>query len=132
MIFADTSFWVGILSPGDDRHRDAVALLRTYGGASVVTSNHVRGETWTFLRRRAGHDAAVAFLDRLAKSALVRTVFVDEELESAALRWLRRHDERRYSFVDATSFALMKSLRIREALAFDEDFAAAGFVELRP
>ncbi len=45
--------------------------------------------------------------------------------------WLRRHHERAYSFVDATSFALMRSLRIREALAFDGDFAAAGSVELR-
>jgi predicted nucleic acid-binding protein len=26
-----------------------------------------------------------------------------------AVRWLRRHDEREYSFVDATSFALMRS-----------------------
>ena len=48
-----------------------------------------------------------------------------------ALRWLRRHDEREYSFVDATSFALAKALRIREVLAFDGDFSAAEFVELR-
>jgi hypothetical protein len=34
-----------------------------------------------------------------------------------------------YSFVDATSFAVMRSLRVREALAFDGDFAAAGFTE---
>ena len=35
-----------------------------------------------------------------------------------------------YSFVDATSFEVMRRLRMREALAFDGDFAAAGFVEL--
>jgi predicted nucleic acid-binding protein len=56
---------------------------------------------------------------------------VSEELENGALQWLRRHDEREYSFVDATSFALMRSLGLREALAFDDDFTAAGFVELR-
>lgn len=55
----------------------------------------------------------------------------DERLEQDAWRWLRRRDEREYSFVDATSFALMRHLRIREALAFDGDFAAAGFVEVR-
>jgi len=56
---------------------------------------------------------------------------VSGALEREALAWLRRHDEHDYSFVDATSFALMRSLRINEALACGRDFAAAGFVELR-
>jgi predicted nucleic acid-binding protein len=58
-------------------------------------------------------------------------IFVDTSFW-VALRWLRRHDEREYSLVDATSFALMTTARIRPALAFDGDFAAAGLVELRP
>jgi len=62
---------------------------------------------------------------------LLEILTVDTALEEKALRWLRRHDEREYSFVDATSFELMRSLRIREALAFDGGFDAAGFVELR-
>lgn len=57
---------------------------------------------------------------------------VSEQMEAEALLWLRQHDEREYSFVDATSFAFMRSKGIDEALAFDGDFAAAGFVELRP
>ena len=56
---------------------------------------------------------------------------MEPALETEALAWLRRHDEREYSFVDATSFATMRALNIREALAFDGDFSAAGFVELR-
>ena len=56
---------------------------------------------------------------------------IDERVEATAWDWLHRHDERPYSFVDATSFALMRSLGISEALAFDGDFAAAGFTELR-
>ena len=56
---------------------------------------------------------------------------VEDDDEQNAWEWLRRHDEREYSFVDATSFALMRRLAIREAFAFDGDFAAAGFVELR-
>ena len=96
-----------------------------------MTSNHVRGETWTYLRRRAGHASAVAFLDALDRSPRLQVVTVDEKQEHEALRWLRRHDEREYSFVDATSFTLMRALRAREALTFDGDFSAAGFVELR-
>jgi predicted nucleic acid-binding protein len=131
LIFVDTSFWVAARMQRDAHHRAAVELLEERRDHRLVTSNHVRGETWTFLRRRSGHVAAVAFLDMLARTARVEVVTVEAELEERALRWLRRHDEREYSFVDGTSFLLMRSLRIREALAFDGDFAAAGFSELR-
>jgi uncharacterized protein len=132
LIFADTSFWVAARLSRDDHHEDALALREKLAEERLVTSNHVVGETWTFFRRRSGHATAVEFLDLMARTARVDVVRVSEELEKQALRWLRRHDEREYSFVDATSFALMRSLRVRRALAFDGDFAAAGFAELRP
>jgi predicted nucleic acid-binding protein len=132
MIFVDTSFWVALRLRRDSRHDDAVALLDEHGGTSLVTSNQVRGETWTFLRARGGHRDGVAFLDMVERTPRLQVAFVDESLERGAVDWLRQHDERPYSFVDATSFALMAFIGIREALAFDGDFAAAGFVELRP
>jgi uncharacterized protein len=132
LIFVDTSFWVALQLPRDASHVEAAELLRHYGRETLVTSNHVRGETWTFLRHRAWHAAAVNFLDAVARTARLSVVFVSEDLEEQALRWLRRHDEREYSFVDATSFRVMHDRRLTEALAFDDDFVAAGFVELRP
>jgi len=131
VIFVDTSFWLALRVPRERHHREALALMRELADASLVTSNHVRGETWTMVRRRAWHGAAVKFLDVLERSERVHVERISRDLEESALRWLREHDEREYSFVDATSFALMGSLRITDALAFDGDFAAAGFVELR-
>ncbi len=131
MRFADTSFWFALAERRDRHHDDARALVRA-GVGRVCVSNHVVGETWTLLRRRAGHWAAVGFVDRLAQLPDVQVVHVDAATEEDAWRWLRRHDEREYSFVDATSFAVMRRRRIREALAFDGDFNAAGFVEVRP
>jgi len=129
--FADTSFWFALAERRDRHHNDARALVQA-GVGRVCFSNHVVGETWTLLRRRAGHFAAVGFIDRLAQLPDVEVVHVDAATEADAWRWLRRHDEREYSFVDATSFAVMRRRRIREALAFDGDFKAAGFVEVRP
>jgi predicted nucleic acid-binding protein len=129
--FVDTSFWAAVYFPRDQRHEEATQLLRALDDAPLVTSNHVRGETWTLLRRRVDHRTALHFLDRTARSERISLMFVSEELEQDAIRWLRRRNERPYSFVDATSFALMRSLKIRDALAFDNDFSAAGFVELR-
>ncbi len=98
----------------------------------TLTSNEVVAETWTFLRRRAGHRLATSWLDRVAAAPGVRCERIDQSLEAEAWAWLRVHDERPYSFVDATSFAVMRRLRIKDALAFDGDFAAAGFNELHP
>jgi uncharacterized protein len=102
------------------------------GVGRVVTTNHVTGETWSLIRRRLGHATAVGFLDRLERLPDTAIVHVDESLEREAWRWLRSRPEREFSFVDATSFAVMRKRRIREALAFDGDFSAAGFVEIRP
>lgn len=131
MILVDTSFWVALRNRRDAHHDEARTLLSHHADDNLVTTNHIRGETWTYLRRRSGHQSAVDFLDALDRSPRVRVVMVSEEVEEEALRWLRRHDEREYSFVDATSFALMRVLRAHEALAFDGDFSAAGFQELR-
>jgi predicted nucleic acid-binding protein len=132
VIFVDTSFWIGWRSRRDAHHSTAVSLMDAYAGEEdLVTTNHVCGEAWTFLRRRLGHASAVDLIDRIEASPRVSVRTVSETLEEQAWAWLRQHDEREYSFVDATSFATMRSLRLRRAFAFDGDFAAAGFDELR-
>ena len=132
MIFVDTSFWIAVRNGRHVHHETARQLLELVANRPMVTSNHVRGESWTFLRRRIGHAGAVGFLDSLDRSARLEVVLVPPKLEDRAWSWLRKHDERTYSFVDATSFALMRSMKIKDALAFDGDFSAAGFRELRP
>jgi uncharacterized protein len=129
--FVDTSFWVALALRRDDRHAMAVTLSQA-GPGPLTTTNHVLGETWTFLRRRDSHSVALQFLRGVRRLRMLAIQHVDEATEREAWRWLERHDERPYSFVDATSFAVMRRLRVREALAFDDDFSAAGFVELRP
>jgi uncharacterized protein len=132
VIFVDSSYWIALRTTADRYHTQAAELWQSYGSGPILTSSLIRGETWTFIRRRRGHSSAVHFLDSLEHSPRLRVVPISESLEMEALSWLRRRDERSYSFVDATSFMLMQSLGIREALAFDGDFSAAGFVELRP
>jgi predicted nucleic acid-binding protein len=127
--FVDTSFWVA-LQFARDQHHEVARQLWVERRSGLLTTNHVLGETWTFLNRRLGHVAAREFVDRAIQSARLSLHHVDETTEEEAWRWLRRHDERTYSFVDATSFAVMRRFRVTEALAFDGDFAAAGFIEL--
>jgi predicted nucleic acid-binding protein len=110
-----------------------VKLLKRTAQRRIVATNHIRGETWTWLRRKRWHSRAVEFLDSVGQRGQhIQIGWVTEPIEDEALRWLRQRDEHEYSFVDATSFAFMRAKGIEEALAFDGDFAAAGFTELRP
>ncbi|MHB8296783.1 MAG: type II toxin-antitoxin system VapC family toxin [Acidimicrobiales bacterium] len=130
MRFADTSFFVALALRRDHRH-DEARYLWEHRDQSLLVSNHVLGEVWTFLRRRDGHLVARRACQLIAGSSALEVVHLQSDLEAEAWRWLERHDERSYSFVDATSFALMRRRGLLEALAFDGDFAAAGFLEVR-
>ena len=136
MKFADTGWWVAWALPADPRHEPALAMRTKLGqNEQIITTNLVVGETWTFLRRRDSHRTAIGFLDRvhrLAEASRLVVHRVTEPQETSAWDWLRRHEERVYSFVDATSFRVMRDRRLQEALAFDSGFAAAGFVEVQP
>jgi predicted nucleic acid-binding protein len=133
VIFADSSFLIAYLIKRDQNHETAVRLFEQVFKQRIVTTNHVRGETWTWLRSKARHTRAVKFIDSVGgEGHHIEVIRVSEVLEDEALGWLRQHDEREYSFVDATSFAFMRARRITDVLAFDGDFAAAGFNELHP
>ena len=131
MIFVDASFWIALRFHRDSHHEKAKALLSSHGDEPLVTTNLVRGEAWTFVRDRMGHGPAVDLLERMSASKRIEVAPVTEQIETRALEWLRQHDERSYSYVDATSFAFMRARRITEALTFDRDFSAAGFVEIQ-
>ena len=131
-VFVDTSYLIAAVNRNDRNHETALALRDVLTSSPALTTNHVLGECWTFARRRFGHSAAVELVDAIRRSDRYRIVHASHDIEQSALEWLRRRDEREYSFVDAVSFEVMHSHNILDALAFDADFHAAGFRTLIP
>jgi predicted nucleic acid-binding protein len=128
-VFVDSGAWFAI-QVSDDAHHSAarqvfpVILERC---RSLVTSNLVIGETYTLLRITKGYREAKQFLDTLAHSNKLERMVVTEHLEQQAYAILERFSEHAFSFVDATSFALMRQAGMRHAFAFDTHFRTAGF-----
>ena len=131
-VFVDTGGWIA-LQVSDDEHHPAATDAAPHLMAAckgLVTSNLVVGETYTLLRMVKGYPAAKRFLEKLAQSARLERAFITEGLERQAYQILHRYAEHPFSYVDATSFALMRHEGIRYAFAFDADFATAGFVRI--
>lgn len=128
-VFVDAGAWFAI-QVSDDAHHNAARRafpVILEGCRSLVTSNLVIGETYTLLRITKGYREAKRFLDRLAHSKKLERVYVTEHLEQQAYQILERFSDHAFSFVDATSFALMRQERLRHAFAFDVHFRTAGF-----
>ena len=93
----------------------------------LFTTNFVVAETYALINARRGHRAARAWL----RDFDLEIVRVSEDDEAGARDILFRHDDKAYSYTDATSFAVMERRGVRLALAFDEHFAQYGFELLR-
>ena len=127
-LFVDTGAWMALSYRRDDHHAEAVRFAeREFASARLVTSEAVLGETVTLMRFRLGHAAALGFIDSLA-DVPADIVFTDAALRSDALDIFRKAGDQSFSYVDCLSFAIMRNRSIREAFAFDADFARFGFV----
>lgn len=129
-IFVDTGAWLAGFYQRDQYHVAAVPefrALRQQRSEWVVT-DLVLAELHVHLVRAVGPASAAGFLETVKANPLVREVYVDEELQRAAMvDWLLRFSDQPFSFTDAVSFAAMRSLGIRTAFTFDRHFAVAGF-----
>lgn len=130
VVFADTSYWIALLNPKDNHHSRALALSKTLGKSSIVTSELVLTELLNAFAR---------FGPRVRKAAcdLVDEIHANTEVVpmttagfAKAVELYRSRLDKKWSLTDCASFQIMESMSISEALSTDADFAQAGFQAL--
>ena len=77
-------------------------------------------EIYTLMLRKIGRDKAIEYVEKLRSTAEIERV--SEEDENKAWQIILRYQDKDFSYVDATSFAVMERLGIRDAFAFDGHF----------
>ena len=127
-LFVDTGAWFALADNSDQHHNQAIEiypdLLRNY---QLLTTNLVIAETYILIRRTIGHQAAITFLENIAASPRVITIYSDSVLEETAEDILRKYQDQDFSYTDAVGFAVMKQYGIVQAFSFDHHFVTAGF-----
>jgi uncharacterized protein len=127
-VFIDTSAFVALRNEAEAEHEKARrALAKLVGeGVTLFTSNYVFAETYTALMVRVGREEAVEWGRRFRASDAIDLVRLDRDVEEEAWAILERHRDKRWSYVDATSFALLERDGGSEAFAFDAHFNQRG------
>jgi len=126
-VFLDTTFLA--LADEDDKYHSAATPAYTellQAKAQLLTSNFVLSETYTLIRFKVGHPAAVEFMKSFGQTG-IKILRVSEAIEQTAKTIFVRYDDKDFSFVDCTSFALMDHHRLDHAFAFDSHFRQYRF-----
>ena len=128
-LFVDTAGWMACADAADPHHQAARTTRDQWleREGQLVTSDYVIDETLTLLRLRLGLEAAENWWHSIAASKRVQRELIDEERAERARGIFFRYRDKDFSFTDCTSFALMREMRLRQALTTDAHFRQAGF-----
>jgi predicted nucleic acid-binding protein len=131
-VFVDTGAFVALRNRSEREHESARAALSALmaEGVTLVTSNYVFAETYTALLVRVSRREAIEWGRRFQASETIEMIRVEESLDRQAWAILESHEDKSWSYVDATSFAIMEREGIDTAFAFDRHFAQRGLVLL--
>ena len=123
-VLVDTSAIYALVDRDDTYHRKSVAILRSLPrrGVTPLLTNFILAEAHALLLSRLGAEMARQWLLR----QLWPVEAVTPQDEDKAKEIIRRYVDKTFSYTDATSFAVMERLGLKEAFAFDPHFRQYG------
>lgn len=128
-VFVDTSAFVALALARDAQHETALATWHKLEEerCPLLTTDWVFGETVSFVRRRAGYTAARTLGERLRMSRVLDIAHADDAIVARGWEAFLAHRFDHLSLVDAVSFVMMRTRRVRRVFSFDRHFSEAGF-----
>jgi predicted nucleic acid-binding protein len=126
--FADTFFFLALLTRGSAAHGRAVELNRA--DRPIVTTWFVMLELADHLCDSRNRHLFPKVLDAISSDNRFDLVQMDADTLNKAANLYRNRTDKEWSLTDCTSFETMKARHISEALTGDRHFEQAGFVPL--
>ena len=125
-VFVDTGGWYALLNQNESSHQEIKNFFRS-NDLPLATSNFVVVELLNLLVARRQKKTAITFGKTLREKKDLSIFVVEPGDEDEAWKIFEKYGDQDFSFTDCTSFVLMRRLRIKKAVALDEDFSRMGF-----
>lgn len=122
-VFIDNGAFCALAINKDRHNIKAKSIYKQLKGKKAIlyTSNYVLDEIYTLLKTRGSHETAINFMDQISKNSPI-LLRVTGEIEEAAKDIFRQFEDKKLSFTDCTSFALINRFNIEAVFAFDKHF----------
>ena len=128
-VFADTSFYIALVNPGDVHHPDALAYMRNHRGR-VTTTDYVLIELGNWLSHIGDRPSFVALMRQLETDPELFVVPGSRDLFEQGYELYKARADKAWSLTVCISFVVMEQMGLSEALTADRHFGQAGFTVL--
>ncbi len=133
-VLIDTGAYYALAARRETHHPAAIRIEARMIAQHLqpFTTNFILAETHALILNRINRDTAQRILAAIRASVGTSVVRVSARDEQRAWQIIERYDDKAFTFTDATSFAVMERLRIRQAFTFDRNFTEYGLPILAP
>ena len=134
LVFADTFYWVAVLSPRDPFHSRVMSWGLNRGTTRLITSDEVLTEVLNWFSGAGAYwrGKAATSVHNLRNDPNVDVLPQTRADFDAALALYEARLDKEYSLTDCRSMLVMRSLGLTEALTNDHHFTQEGFTILFP
>ena len=131
-VFADTHFFIALLSSRDAQHAKAVEVYSGQDFEEIVTTAWILSELADGMNRIHARSQCHRFIQRLRQRRDTRIVEAERELFWRGFDLYGKRQDKEWSLTDCISFVVMADERLTAALTNDHHFDQAGFIVLLP
>ncbi len=132
MIFVDTGAWYADFVNDDEYHSEARKFFVAGSPSAFLTTDYIVAEVLNLLTVRGYADRAREVVVDFFDVKLARIEWVTRKDVERAREVFRQFTDKRWSFTDCVSYAVIERLKIKKAFAFDNHFRQFGIVEVAP
>src|SRR5260370_11926083 len=122
-IFADSSYWIGLVNPRDQIHQKVIKITQQLFSVRLVTTEMVLGALLNSFSDSPFRQAVAGMVLKLRNDRNVRIVPQRSEQFESALRRYKQAADKSWSLTDCASFEVMEARQIQAAWTHDLHFA---------
>ncbi len=125
LIFADTSFFIGLVDSADEIH-EAAFRFAAANREPMITSSAIILELGAYFAKKSFRQSFSGCITALSRAG-VEVVHVTPELQQRGIERFQSRPDKDWSLTDCISFLLMSDRKLLNAATSDEHFTQAGF-----
>jgi len=132
IIFADSFYWIALLSPKDTWHSRVIEWSQSYPDVSLVITDGIIDEIFAHFSKQGDilRGKVIELYQNILDEPNIQLIAYNQELRQAGIELYKKRPDKGYSLTDCISMVVMKKLNISEVLTNDKHFSQEGFTIL--